>query len=141
MTLFQNITENRLRHASVPVHTNHSVTYINTLHVVRCFCESKIRLSTCNRWEKVNLAMFLFQTYLGISRPDFVKSPRWKQLEIRKERGLFWNLLLQMTIINNPDLSNQNKTNNLGQIFEETSQLLKETFLKISNALVMKLHS
>ena len=29
------------------------------------------------------------QRYLGLSREDFNAAPRWKQLEIRKEKGLF----------------------------------------------------
>ena len=29
------------------------------------------------------------QTHLGLSRADFMAAPRWKQLEIRKEKGLF----------------------------------------------------
>ena len=33
---------------------------------------------------------FWFQKYLGLSREDFNAAPRWKQLEIRKEKGLFW---------------------------------------------------
>ena len=34
--------------------------------------------------------IFLFQAHLGLSREDFMAAPRWKQLEIRKEKGLFW---------------------------------------------------
>jgi len=30
-----------------------------------------------------------FQKYLGLTRGEFIASPRWKQLEIRKEKGLF----------------------------------------------------
>ena len=33
---------------------------------------------------------FWLQKYLGLSREDFNAAPRWKQLEIRKEKGLFW---------------------------------------------------
>ncbi len=29
------------------------------------------------------------QAHLGVSRSDFESSPRWKQIEIRKEKGLF----------------------------------------------------
>ena len=32
---------------------------------------------------------FFLQNYLGLSREDFNAAPRWKQLEIRKEKGLF----------------------------------------------------
>ena len=38
----------------------------------------------------INIYMFLFQAHLGLSREDFMAAPRWKQLEIRKEKGLFW---------------------------------------------------
>jgi len=30
-----------------------------------------------------------FVAHLGLSREDFMAAPRWKQLEIRKEKGLF----------------------------------------------------
>ena len=39
----------------------------------------------------LNHSLF-FQAHLGLTRDEFCAAPRWKQLEIRKEKGLFWNL-------------------------------------------------
>ena len=36
--------------------------------------------------------ILFFQAHLGLTRDEFCAAPRWKQLEIRKEKGLFWNL-------------------------------------------------
>lgn len=50
-----------------------------------------------------NLLLF-FQKHLsdtdflyvfGISKDDFVGLPQWKQLKLKKEKGLFWSLLCQ----------------------------------------------
>ena len=40
----------------------------------------------CEHFQKY---LFYFQTHLGLSRANFNAAPRWKQLEIRKEKGLF----------------------------------------------------
>ena len=35
---------------------------------------------------------WIFQKYLGLTKEAFNKEPQWKQLNIRKEKGLFWTL-------------------------------------------------
>ena len=62
------------------------------------FCASqKVRTLNCGSNEDrtsivgihPSVYVFLFQAHLGLSREDFMAAPRWKQLEIRKEKGLF----------------------------------------------------
>lgn len=52
---------------------------VSLLYLDRCFTVFKDYLSDSD-----------FNSVFGISKDDFVNLPRWKQLNMKKEKGLFW---------------------------------------------------
>ena len=71
--------------------TSYTMTYMcicSFCHVVSC--EPVLRQNQ----NQIMSILNLFQARLGVDKKEFFTYPRWKQIEIRKEKGLFWGFIL-----------------------------------------------